>query len=346
MKVAIIGDTHFGCRNDNPIFYEHFAKFYEFFFAECDLASVGAIIQTGDLFDRRKNINFLSLSHANRQFFDRIEDRQLPLYVISGNHDCFYKNTNTVNSVRLLSKPWIRVVDTVPETHIIGDLAWDFYPWLCDANSDAIRKLARESKSTVSVGHWEFANFPLHPGTPAIGGIDHNFLDRYTRVFSGHYHTSSERDNVLYVGTPYEMDWNDYMDPKGFWIYDTITGELDRKINPHRLHERIVFASGTKLVKDQLKDKIVKIVVADKPNAAEFDKFIIQANAQGPYDLKITDTVVTGAIATALKTKIEVETTQVMINSVVDLMDTHLDRDQLKLYIGEVYAEATELMKL
>ena len=65
MKIALLGDTHFGVRNDARHFHEYYEKFYsEVFFPYLEEHGINTIIQLGDLFDRRKYINFLSLAES------------------------------------------------------------------------------------------------------------------------------------------------------------------------------------------------------------------------------------------------------------------------------------------
>ena len=60
-KFVILGDTHFGARNDSRKFHDYFEKFYKnTFFPYLEEHGITEIIQLGDLFDRRKFINYKS----------------------------------------------------------------------------------------------------------------------------------------------------------------------------------------------------------------------------------------------------------------------------------------------
>ena len=72
MKVAIITDTHFGARSDSIPFDNFFESFYnDSFFPEIEKQGVKTIIHLGDIFDRRKYINFNTLASCKKYFFDR-----------------------------------------------------------------------------------------------------------------------------------------------------------------------------------------------------------------------------------------------------------------------------------
>ena len=60
MKIALLGDVHVGARNDNLAIHDYFEKFYnEVFFPYLLEHKIDTIVQFGDLFDRRKYINFV-----------------------------------------------------------------------------------------------------------------------------------------------------------------------------------------------------------------------------------------------------------------------------------------------
>ena len=69
MKIALITDTHFGVRNDSQIFQKYFDMFLEnVFFPELDKRNIKTLIHLGDLVDRRKYINYVTLNSVRRNF--------------------------------------------------------------------------------------------------------------------------------------------------------------------------------------------------------------------------------------------------------------------------------------
>jgi hypothetical protein len=69
--IAIINDTHFGARNDSPIFLEHFMEFWEqTFFPTLEERGIKRIIHLGDFMDRRKYVNFHTLHQVRTRFLE------------------------------------------------------------------------------------------------------------------------------------------------------------------------------------------------------------------------------------------------------------------------------------
>jgi DNA repair exonuclease SbcCD nuclease subunit len=103
MRVALVTDTHFGARSDNLAFDQFFAKFYdECFFPYLEKEGIKTICHLGDVFDRRKYINYNILQSCKKYFFNKARDLGIEIHMIPGNHDTYFKNTNEVNSPSLL----------------------------------------------------------------------------------------------------------------------------------------------------------------------------------------------------------------------------------------------------
>ena len=101
--MCILGDCHFGMRGDSIIFHKHYEKFYDtVFFPYLKENNIDTIFQMGDLFDRRKFINFNSLFLCRKYFFNRLKENNITFYSILGNHDITYRNTLEINSSQLL----------------------------------------------------------------------------------------------------------------------------------------------------------------------------------------------------------------------------------------------------
>ena len=140
MKIILLGDTHLGIRNDAKHFHEYYEKFYSsVFFPYLEKHAVSTIIQLGDLFDRRKYINFLSLAESRRYFFDECKKRNIHLHALVGNHDIFWRHSLSVSSPRLLLNDYDNI--TLWDKHgtlEIDDAVFDMIPWICNENEKEI----------------------------------------------------------------------------------------------------------------------------------------------------------------------------------------------------------------
>ena len=139
MKVAIIGDSHWGARNDSQAFMDYFRKFYEeVFFPTLQERGIDTIIHMGDVVDRRKFINWKTTFQMREIFFDVCSDRGIKLHLIAGNHDSFFRNTLVVNSLdglRLGDNENFTVYEKSTEIELDGTKFF-MQPWICDENRE------------------------------------------------------------------------------------------------------------------------------------------------------------------------------------------------------------------
>ena len=99
MKILLITDQHFGVRNDNVYFIEHYKKFYgQIVIPFIEKLGIKEIINLGDTFDKRRSINYMSLDEAKSMWFDPITELGCHMTSLVGNHDIYYKNTLRINA--------------------------------------------------------------------------------------------------------------------------------------------------------------------------------------------------------------------------------------------------------
>ena len=344
MKICFLGDTHFGVRNDSAVFHRYFEKFYNELFEYLEKNEINTIIQFGDLFDRRKYINFVSLAESRRYFFDQLEQRGIELYALIGNHDIFFKNSLEVNSPELLLKDYKNItLLREPTTLTFDGVQIDVIPWICKDNENRIMQYIDSSLSPYCVGHFELNGFQLMKGVQSHDGMDSKFLDKYDQVWSGHYHTQSEIGNVKYLGTPYELFWSDYNDPKGFYIFDTEAKTTEFHQNENKIFSKIFYDDSEKEVKIDpclYKEKYVKIVVVNKKNPYLFDKMVDELYKESPVDISIIEDF--SDITEELSEDIvdQAEDTMTILNKYIDQQAITVDGNKLKTMMRELYVEA------
>ena len=95
MRVAIITDTHYGCRKGSKLFQDYFEQFYKnVFFPTLEKEEITTVLHLGDAFDSRKSIDYQSLEWTKRVVLDPL--LKYDVHMLVGNHDAYYKNTNSI----------------------------------------------------------------------------------------------------------------------------------------------------------------------------------------------------------------------------------------------------------
>jgi len=330
MKICILGDTHFGARGDSLDFHKYFERFYdEVFFPYLVENKINVVFQMGDLFDRRKFINFNSLYLCRKYFFDKCKKLNIKVHTLLGNHDVTFKNTLEVNSTGLLLNEYDNVehYDDFVTIEFNG-VPIDVIPWMCDDNAEEILQKIKDSKSQIAFGHFEIRGFEMDRGNVSEVGIDKDLLKSYDIVLSGHFHHKSSDHNIVYVGTPYEMTWADYNDPKGFHIFDTDTRHLEFIRNPKTYDF------------DVLKDTYVKVVVLNKQNPYLFDHVVDNLYKTGVADLSIVEDFTDTMIDDDQDIIDQAEDTMTILSKYIDNLELEVEPDKLKTLMRELYVEA------
>ena len=348
MKIALVTDTHFGARSDSQQFDTYFKKFYdEVFFQELDKREITQIIHLGDCFDRRKYINFNSLSNCKKYFFEQVESRGIDMDMIIGNHDTFYKNTNDVNSPSLLlgEYPSIRTYDKAQVVNYDG-LKILLMPWICTDNYEHTTKMIEGKVATVCFGHLELAGFIMYKGQDAhLGhdGFDPALFKDFKLVCSGHFHHKHGRGNVQYLGNPYQLFWNDFEDDRGFHIFDTKTLDLEFIKNPNTIFEKYYYDDEKEdplsIDITKFNSKLIKIIVVNKKDFYKFDKFIEAIYKENPIELKIIEDF-SEFESEAIDENIDLEDTMTLLSNYVDSIETDADKERLKGILKTLYVEA------
>lgn len=345
MKIALITDTHFGARADSAAFQAHFRKFYDtVFFPALKKHKVEHVIHLGDVFDKRTSVNFQTLQGCVEYFFDKLKATGLEMDIILGNHDVYYKNTNTVNSPNLLLGKYdnVTVYDS-PDNPVENIL---YVPWINAENSDSVARRITKSKETICLGHLEIAGFVMHKGMTNETGLDASIFDKFRLTCSGHFHHRQRDGKIVYLGSPYEITWADYDDTRGFHILDTEKLTLTFVPNPHRMFHKIYWDDRTETelpVPQTLTGMCVRIIVINKENYARFDAYLDSLSKNGVEDVKIVENFSDFEADGIDDENIAIEDTITMLRGYVDSIDTTVDKRRIKNELEKLYVEAQHL---
>jgi DNA repair exonuclease SbcCD nuclease subunit len=349
MKVIILGDTHFGMRGDSIHFHKLYSNFYnKTLFPYMRENNITKIFQLGDLFDRRKYINFQTLFLCRNYFFNQMLKENIEFYTLLGNHDIAFKNTLTVNSSTQLLDSYknITVYDS-PVTVTLDGTAIDIIPWICKENLQEINAFIENSASQICFGHFELAGFEMDRGNICHDGMQSDFLNKYDLVFSGHFHHKSFNGNILYVGSPGEMTWADYNDKRGFHVFDTTTREIEFIENPHRMFFKTFYDDSNLTVEDINKlefkkyaDKIIKVVVECKNDPYLFEMYLDKLYSVTPLNVLIVEDFIDYSEISEQDVVDQADDTITILDKFIENMETNLNKEKLKNVLREVYNNA------
>lgn len=350
MKVAILNDTHAGIRNSSEIFMNYQEEFYrDIFFPYLEENGINKILHLGDYYENRTSINFKALNHNRRIFLDQLRDRNVHMDIIAGNHDVYYKNTNQLNALKELLGHYMNEVRIIEKPSVVDydGMKVALVPWINSENEKKSVEFIKKCKADIVGAHLELQGFEMHSGIICSEGMDKSLFDRFDMVLSGHFHTKSSQDNIHYLGSQMEFFWNDCDDKKYFHVLDTETRELTPIHNPCTIFEKVYYDdtsdAHTKLATKNLKyldDKFVKIVVLNKSNPIEFEKFVDRVNNRKVHALQIAEDFSEFLGSSVSDEKVSVENTDKLLYTYIDAVETDLDKDKLKSLVRDLMVEA------
>jgi DNA repair exonuclease SbcCD nuclease subunit len=198
-------------------------------------------------------------------------------------------STVEVNSVEILERDNINVY-TNPTTIQVGEKLVTFCPW-----KTVVKDL---DKVDMLVGHFEIANFRMN----ATKICDHgdsstDLLEKADAVVTGHFHYKEQRtyENgkyVMYLGSPYEMDFGDREQQKGVTIIDfddmTKFKFVENNITPKHFRLKIseLLQKKYQNLPSLIKGNIVSVYVDIKLDTLTLDLLISKLTQYGPLQFR------------------------------------------------------------
>ena len=342
--VACITDTHYGAKKGSKHLHDYFELFYKnVFFPTLEEHEIKTVIHMGDVFDSRKSIDYQSLEWSKRVVFDPL--KKYEVHMLVGNHDCYFKDSNHVNSPELLLQDYSNIKTySSPTNTKIGGIDITLIPWICSDNYDETLKVIQKSNAKIAMGHLELRGFYVNKHLVMDDhGMDSTIFSKFEKVFSGHYHTRSDNGKIFYLGNPYEMYWSDVNDTRGFHIFDTETLIHTPVNNPYKLFYNIYYDDTPYQTFDASKysNKIVKVIVRKKSKPKSFEKFIDNLYKIGVQDLKIVENFEIKENDDFVVE--EEENTISVLNRYIDESEFNFDKSVIKGIFENLYKQACEI---
>ena len=229
-KVFLLGDLHLGVRNNSVEWLEIQKDFLlNFFMRKVDEdfdQTSDILVLEGDVFHSREAVNIRIQNEALEIFTKLAEKFKRGVFIILGNHDTYYKDKNEVHSLKPLSNlaDNIHVYENPGIVTINGKHGFLMLPWMEDP--DKLSKVVTDHSDFCQyiVCHTDIRTFKFNKWRNVEVGLDPIDLKDFKKVYCGHIHIRQEKENILYTGSPYQMDRGDIGNGRGFYKLD-VTGE-------------------------------------------------------------------------------------------------------------------------
>jgi hypothetical protein len=269
--------------------------------------------------------------------------------IIPGNHDVYYKNTNRLNALKELQGHYMGEIRIIEEPTVVNYDGFNvaLIPWINPENEEKAIEFIQTCKADICAAHLELNGFEMQKGVPCSDGMSPSIFDRFDAVLSGHFHTKSHKENIHYLGSQMQFFWSDCNDRKYFHVLDTETRDIEAIENPVTIFEKLHWddTNNNYAIKDvsYLDEKFVKLIVVNKTKPAEFEKFVDRINSRKIHGLQIAENFQDFGGAQVEDENISIESTDQLLYTYIDAVDTDLDKDRIKSEVRELMVEAQSL---
>lgn len=271
MKFLMFSDIHIGRQDDNQIWYNSFNSLIDEVEQVCKDKNLSTIAILGDIFDDRKKIS-QKAEHTILNFLKRFNQQNIRVIALAGNHDIFYKDRHFPNWLtKFKHLDNVVVVENKPyfEKNCV------FLPW----------NVPIEIWQGIDYvfGHFEISGF-FYNNSKLCELASLNSEDFYHyKVYSGHFHKKSKNGNIHYIGSAYQMDFNDVGDDRGYYIFD----KGKTTFFPFTNTPKFVKIYGNKIDFNNITGNFIKVIFKEDLGAVKSRKLIESIELKNPLAITV-----------------------------------------------------------
>lgn len=287
-KVAIISDLHLGVHSNSTEWHNYAVEWANWFRDECLKNKIEDIIFCGDWHHNRSEISVNTLQ-VSADILDILSS--FNLIAITGNHDIYYKHRTDVNSLSIFkSRKNVTVLEKYQKIEAF-DKTLSFCPW-----NTSVKDI---EESDVIFGHFEIETFKMNTYKVCEEGVKvKDLLKKSNLVISGHFHTRHEKQfgagTILYVGNPFQMDFGDAGNEKGYHLldienmeYEFIPNNISPAYKKISLSELVNEGSITPFIKNSIVNNIVKLKIDMNISQEDMDILLKVVSRLKPESLTV-----------------------------------------------------------
>jgi DNA repair exonuclease SbcCD nuclease subunit len=228
-----VSDIHFGVHVNSEEWQENIKNyFYNFFIPKIKEIKSSlkdgenlVCLNLGDTYNDRKAIDI----NVYNLCIDVFEDiaKEIPVYIINGNHD-LAKKTNEGNT-SLRSLEYIPNITVITEPTFIKVNAGEkkssiiAIPYLGNSELENNYLINYSGKAKYALMHTELSKMKMDNGMLITGGANPEVFKGL--IFAGHIHRRQESKKAIYVGSPYHLNKGDIGNKNGIYVLNFLTNK-------------------------------------------------------------------------------------------------------------------------
>lgn len=304
MKLLLISDLHLGIKQNSEFFLNVSKDFFDNMVSPAIKEhNIEQLWFLGDYYDNRFNTGVLVENFGIDIITNLLHNHEnLKVKMLLGNHDIFYKNTLSVNSMKgfeQMKNPRLEIIKDV-KIYKVGSKSILAVPWLIHGSQNwtKYRKVITKHEETgkkicdYCFGHFEINGFEVVKGVVHESGLSQSDFKAFGETYSGHFHIRNRIGNIQYLGCPFELTWNDFGNPKGITIINTESGEvefIENTKSPKHKHIKLSSVKEDESILDDVNNNLIKFHIDETIDESELTNIITKMNSKKPFNSQIID---------------------------------------------------------
>lgn len=273
-KIWIIGDTHLGYKNDDQKCLDSMFTYLEKVIDKVTQDKSDIFVHLGDLYDRRTTIGLETVERSIK-LFQKLKGMRT--YILAGNHDTKNWDNHDISSLSFI--PYInsdiKIIRDITEIEEFGKKLL-FIPYYQTSTVCEKLKDYKSKNYDYCFSHLDFNGLKLNKATIANTELS-SFDINAKYIFNGHIHLSQEINNIINVGSAYELTLHDFGNDKFIYCVDTSDNSIKKYRN--RFSPRMIRVNYEDILEDDnifetLKGNNVIVVIDRNKNIPEVPEII------------------------------------------------------------------------
>ena len=274
MKYLLFSDLHFGISGASNVWLDASIVLAHEIIDRCKEENIDNILFLGDFFNDRRAQNSKVLWKAI-EFANVFEENKINLFLIIGNHDLYLKNAIEPHSLRIFDRyEYIHVIDKLTKLNEFVTLV----PWGIDW---------KQSETAYIFGHLEINGFEV---SASDNMFENNVSDfsRYTKVFSGHFHTRKTIRNIEYIGSVMPFTFHDVDSIRGYTILDIKSDKnFDEDFIEFKSCPKFkIIYSNKEFTRDDILGNVIKLVYVDELSTISNEDLLTKIQDFSPISIQ------------------------------------------------------------
>lgn len=265
MKSVITCDTHLGLYSDSDMWHDVVYNLFSEIHDYCIRNNIDTIYFLGDWFHNRKSTN-TKTQHTAHKIAKILSN--LNVNIVVGNHDCYFKNKIIPNSLELFKK--YNNINIIEETQVIDNIA--FVPWSGELK-----------KAKYCMGHFEINGFYMNDYYMCTKGMKESDFKQYDIVLSGHFHSPSRKNNIIYLGAPFQQTFNDVGGKRGYYTFD----DGDLSFIEFNNYPHFIKLNASDISTDDISGNIVRLTFSEDYGEKKNQEILKKVSDKKPVQLYV-----------------------------------------------------------